>query len=46
MIDFITNIANSIEDFFATSAATAIGAVFLIVITVLILLLIKYFEQN
>ncbi len=46
MIDFITNIAYSIEDFFATSAATAIGAVFLGVITVLILLLIKYFEQN
>ncbi len=46
MIEFITNIAYAVEDFFTTSAATAIGAVFIVVISVLILLLMKYFEQN
>ncbi len=46
MIDFFTNLAYNVEEFLATSAATAIGAVFLVIMSVFILLLIKYFEQN
>ena len=45
MIEFLTNLANNIEDFFATPAATAIGAVFLVIMAALILLLLKYFEK-
>ena len=46
MLEFLNDIAISIEDFMATPIATAIGAAFLVVFSVLILYLIKYFEQN
>ena len=46
MLEFLNNVAISIEDFMATPIATAIGAVFLVVFSALILYLIKYFEQN
>ena len=46
MFEFINNIALSIENFMATPIATAIGAVFLVVFSVVILYLIRYFEKN
>ena len=46
MFDFINNIALEIENFMTTQVATAIGAVFLVVFSALILYLIKYFENN
>lgn len=46
MFEFINDIALSIEEFLTTPIATAIGAVFLVVLSVLILYLIKYFEKN
>ena len=46
MLEFLNDIAISIEDFMATPIATAIGAAFLVVFSALILYLIKYFEQN
>ncbi len=46
MFEFINNIALSIEEFMTTPTATAIGAVFLVVFSALILYLIKYFEKN
>lgn len=46
MFEFLNNIALEIENFMTTPIATAIGAVFLVVFSVLILYLIKYFEKN
>ena len=46
MFDFINNLALEIENFMTTQVATAIGAIFLVVFSALILYLIKYFENN
>ncbi len=45
MLNFFSNIGGALEDFFATSAMTVIGVVFLVVITLLILLIIRYYEK-
>ena len=46
MLEFLNNLALSIENFMTTPIATAIGAALLVVLSVLILYLIKYFEKN
>ena len=46
MFEFFNNLAISIEEFMATPIFAAIGTVLLIVFSALILLLLKYFEQN
>ena len=46
MLEFFNNLAIEIENFMATPTATAIGAAFLVVFSVLIMYLIKYFEKN
>ena len=46
MFEVLNKIALAIENFMTTPVATAIGVGFLVVFSVLILYLIKYFEQN
>ncbi len=46
MLNIFWDIIDSLEAFFETPAASLIGFVFLIVTSILILILIKYFENN
>ena len=46
MYDFFWNLADSIENFFKTPTAAAIGTVFIIVTVVLVLVLQRYYENN
>ncbi len=45
MFVFLSNFGSILEDFFATSAMTAIGAAFLVIISLLTLFLMRYFEK-
>lgn len=45
MFEFFNNISSVLEDFFATSAFTFIGFIFLIVITLLTLYVMHTYEK-
>lgn len=46
MMEFFENLAYDIEDFFTTPLATAIGTVFLIASAVLVIMLMRHYENK
>lgn len=46
MMDFLYTLGENIENFLGTPVAAAIGTVFIIVTSALILYLMRYFENN